>query len=109
MYRAMIEKDIPSLDRVLDDAFVLVHMTGMRQKKADFLQAVEDGTLNYASADHEGIEVSVQCGTATLSGRSLVRAAVFGGIWHTWRLRQDLTLVFRDDRWLISLSEASTY
>ena len=34
MYRAMIAKDIPALSAVLDDSFVLVHMTGMRQPKA---------------------------------------------------------------------------
>ena len=33
MYRAMIANDIPALSAVLDDSFVLVHMTGMRQTK----------------------------------------------------------------------------
>ena len=42
MYRAMIAKDIPALSAVLDDGFILVHMTGLRQSKAAFLQAVAD-------------------------------------------------------------------
>ena len=53
MYRAMIAKDIPALSAVLDDSFVLVHMTGMRQPKAAFLKAVANGTLNYSSAEHD--------------------------------------------------------
>ena len=53
MYRAMITKDIPVLSAVLDDSFVLVHMTGMRQPKAAFLKAVANGTLNYSSAEHD--------------------------------------------------------
>ena len=109
MYRAMIEKDIPALSQVLDESFVLVHMTGMRQGKAAFLKAVANGTLNYASAVHDGMEVVLNGERATLIGKSRVRAAVFGGSWHTWHLEQDLTLIRKEDRWLITLSEASTY
>jgi len=36
MYRAMVAKDIPALSEVLDDSFVLVHMTGMRQPQGRF-------------------------------------------------------------------------
>ena len=109
MYRAMIAKDIPALSTVLDDSFVLVHMTGMRQPKTAFLKAVANGTLNYASAEHDSMDVTVQGDAAALIGKSRVRAAVFGGGWHTWRLEQDLMLVKNDGRWLITLSEAGTY
>ena len=109
MYRAMIAKDIPALSAVLDDSFVLVHMTGMRQPKAAFLKAVVNGTLNYSSAEHDSMDVTVRENTATLIGKSRVHAAVFGGGWHTWRLEQDLHLVKKEKRWLITLAEASTY
>ena len=109
MYRAMIAKDIPALSTVLDNSFVLVHMTGMRQPKAAFLKAVENGTLNYASAEHDRMEVTISGDTATLIGKSRVNAAVLGGGWHTWRLEQDLQLVKKNGTSLITLSEASTY
>ena len=109
MYRAMIAKDIPALSKVLDDSFVLVHMTGMRQNKAAFLKAVENGTLNYVSAEHDSMDVTLHSDTATLIGKSQVHAAVFGGGWYTWRLEQDLTLIKKNGQWLITLSEASTY
>ena len=109
MYRAMIAKDIPALSSVLDDSFVLVHMTGMRQHKAVFLKAVANGTLNYASAEHDSMDVTINGDHATLIGKSRVHAAVFGGGWHTWRLRQDLQLVKKENRWLITRTEASTY
>ena len=105
----MISKNIPALSDILDDSFALVHMTGMRQPKAAFLKAVEDGTLNYASAEHDSIDVTVNDDTAALMGKSRVHAAVFGGGWHTWRLRQDLHLVKKTGRWKIILAEASTY
>ena len=109
MYHAMVAKDIPALSDVLDDSFVLVHMTGMRQSKAAFLKAMENGILNYASAAHDSMEVTISGDTAILIGKSRVRAAVFGSGWHTWRLEQDMQLVKKKGIWLITLSEASTY
>lgn len=44
MYLGMIEKDRAVLSEVLDDSFVLVHMTGMRQSKAEYIRAIEGDT-----------------------------------------------------------------
>jgi len=109
MYRAMIAKDAGVLNDVLDGSFVLVHMTGMRQDKRAFIKAVINGTLNYYACRDDSIDVQINGDTAALIGRSQVNAAVFGGGKHIWRLEQDLTLVKRDGKWLITLSEASTY
>ena len=76
MYDAMIRKDEAALAKVLDDSFVLIHMTGMRQPKTAFLRAVMDGTLNYFSARHENMPVSVSGDTATITGQSYVAAVV---------------------------------
>ncbi len=110
MYVGMIEKDAQILRKVLDDRFVLVHMTGMRQPKEDFIRAVLDGTLNYYSAGHQSMEVTeITENHAKLDGKSMVNAAVFGGGKHTWRLRQRLQLVKKDTGWKITEAVASTY
>ena len=109
MYDAMIRKDEAVLASVLDDRFVLVHMTGMRQSKAVFLRAVMDGTLNYFSARHEDMPVTVNGDTAVLVGRSYVAGAVFGGGEHRWRLQQRITLKKKDGKWLMTEAVASTY
>ena len=109
MYRAMVEKDVPALEAVLDDSFVLVYMTGMRQPKAAFLRAVMDGTLNYFSARHENLPVSISGDTAVITGQSYVAAAVFGGGRSNWRLQQRITLKKKDGAWLMTESVASTY
>lgn len=109
MYQAMTEKDLDSLSAVLDDSFVLVHMTGMRQSKEAFLRAVGNGTLNYYSADHESIQVRQSGDQAALVGQSRVLAAVFGGGRHSWRLQQKIALTKRNDVWRMTLAEASTY
>ncbi|MBP3874602.1 MAG: nuclear transport factor 2 family protein, partial [Lachnospiraceae bacterium] len=79
MYEGMIKKDESILREVLDDSFVLVHMTGMRQPKQAFIKAVLNGTLNYFSAEHENMQVEISGDTAVLTGQSYVAAAVFGG------------------------------
>lgn len=110
MYQAMIRKDRPTLEKILERDFVLVHMTGMRQSKDAFIGAVEDGTLNYYQEDTDAADITVSGDTAAVIGKSRVNAAVFGGGRHTWRLEQDLTCrKSRDGSWKIAKSVASTY
>lgn len=109
MYQAMVEKDTAMLDRIHAPEFVLVHMTGMRQSKQAYIRAIADGTLNYYSAEHEQMQVSINKDHATLQGRSRVSAAVFGGGRHTWQLQLTFQLVKRDGLWLFTQSRASTY
>lgn len=109
MYQAMIQKDRAGLSAVLDDSFVLIHMTGMRQSKQAFIQAVMNGTLNYFSAAHENMPVALNGDTAMLTGQSVVSAAVFGGGRHTWHLQQKCSMKKTEDGWKITQSIASTY
>ena len=109
MYEGMIAKDELILREVLDDSFVLVHMTGMRQPKEAFIKAVLNGTLNYFSAEHENMPVEISGDTAVLTGQSYVAAAVFGGGRHNWHLQQKCSLKKTDGVWKITRSVASTY
>jgi uncharacterized protein (TIGR02246 family) len=109
MYRAMVEKDTVTLNQVHADEFVLTHMTGTRQSKKEYIQAIGNGMLNYYEATHEQIDITLDGDRATLTGRSHVTAAVFGGGRHTWRLQLTFQLVKRDGRWLFTDSKASTY
>ena len=109
MYRAMSAKEADALSKVLDDSFVLIHMTGMRQPKKEFIQAVLDGILNYYSYTHENMSVKITGETATLIGQTRVLAAVFGGGKHTWRLQQECTFKKKNGAWIITLSKASVY
>ncbi len=109
MYTAMINKDQAELERVHDDSFVLVHMTGMRQSKEVYISSIMDGALNYYSASHEDMQVEVKGDTAVLIGRSRVNAAVFGGGKHTWRLQLRFQLVNKNGEWRFAMASASTY
>ena len=109
MYEGMIAKDEAALREALDAGFVLVHMTGMRQSREEFINAVLDGTLNYYSAEHENMPVKINGDTAVLTGQSNVAAAVFGGGRSNWRLQQKCSLKKIDGLWKITRSVASTY
>ena len=109
MYTAMVNKDRAELQRVHDDSFVLVHMTGMRQPKEVYISSIMDGTLNYYSAEHEDMQADVKSNTAVLIGKSKVKAAVFGGGKHTWRLQLRFQLVKKNSEWRFALASASTY
>ena len=109
MYRAMIEKDGVALNALLDESFVLTHMTGMRQNKQEFIRAVENGTLNYFSEDLQKSKTIFHRNFVQFMGRSLVNAAVFGGSRHTWHLQLDIRFVFANGDWLISETVASTW
>ena len=109
MYRGMIDKDRELLSEVLGDSFVLAHMTGMRQSKVAFIRAVEDGKLNYFSANHEHIDTEIHGDKAELIGQSVVLAAVFGGGKHLWRLQLKLKLLRQNCEWRITEAQASIY
>ena len=75
MYAAMVAKDEAELRRVHDDAFVLVHMTGMRQDKETYIRSILDGTLNYYSAETQELDIHVSGSTAVMTGRSRMPAS----------------------------------
>lgn len=109
MYTAMINKDEGELMRVHDDSFVLIHMTGMRQCKGEYIRAILDGTLNYFSEETDHIEIDLIGDTAVMTGCSKVTAAVFGGERHTWRLALRLDAMKERNQWKLTQAQASTW
>ncbi|MDE7360563.1 MAG: nuclear transport factor 2 family protein [Oscillospiraceae bacterium] len=109
MYAAMINKDRAKLERIHDETFALIHMTGMKQSKDEYIAAIMNGTLNYYSAVHEETKVAIDGNSASLTGKSKVAAAVFGGGKSTWRLRLDFELIRENGEWYFTLARASTY
>ena len=109
MYDGMITKNESILRDVLDEGFVLVHMTGMRQSKDAFIASVLNGTLNYYSAKHENIITEINGDNAVLTGQSYVSAAVFGGGRSNWHLQLVCSMKKAAGKWRITKCEAGTY
>ena len=108
-WRAMIAKDAAGLRALMAEDYYLLHMTGVRQSAEVFLKGLLDGTFNYYSAEHDAIDVRIDGDRATMTGRSRVSAAVYGGRMRVWRLRGDFTLRRERDGWRFTSSKASTY
>ena len=113
MYRTywkyMIEKDADGLRSLMAENYNLMHMTGVRQSKEEFIKGLLGGTFNYYSADHDVIDVEVHGDTADLIGKSRVIAAVYGGSKNPWRLQGEFTLKKLYGRWQFTSSKASVY
>ena len=105
----MIEKNIEALRSLMSADYSLYHMTGVRQSADDFLNGLKNGTFNYYSAEHDDIIVKVYGDEATMTGKSRVVAAVYGGGKGSWRLQGDFTLRKENDTWKLTSSKASTY
>lgn len=108
MLKYMIAKDTVSLGNLFSEESVLVHMTGHRQPKAEYLREIASGVLNYYSAQTDSIDIAVDGDKARLTGRSRVNAAVYGGGRHTWPLQMDSTLERIGGQWKITWTKAST-
>ena len=109
MYAAMVAKDEAELERVHDESFVLIHMTGMHQSKREYIKAIMDGTLNYYSEQTDRLDIDIKGDTAIMTGRSRVSAAVFGGGRHTWRLALKFGVKRTGGGWKLTKAQASTW
>ena len=109
MYNGMIDKDRFILEKVLDENFILIHMTGMRQTRESLIRSILNGTLNYYSARHDKIKVEISGNTAAMIGQSVVEAAVFGGRRSTWRLALQMDVHRVNEGWKLTEASASTW
>ena len=105
----MIRKDEAGLRIIMTEDYFLMHMTGAKQSVDEFIKGLLNGTFNYYSAEHDDINVKVAGNTATMTGKSRVLAAVYGGGKNSWRLQGDFTLRKEQEGWKLTSSKASTY
>ena len=108
-WRYMIDKDAEGLRSLMAGDYYLLHTTGLKQSAETFLSGLLDGTFNYYSAEHDGIDVEIDGDRASMTGRSRVVAAVYGGRKSSWRLQGDFTLRREEGVWRFTSSRASTY
>lgn len=106
---ASINKNIDKLNEILADNYILVHMTGMKQTKEDYINSVKNGELKYYESVHENIDININGDKATVIGKTKILASPFGISKSWWRLKQELIVEKIDGKWLITSSIASTY
>ena len=108
MVRAMLDQRLGTLDALLADGFTLTHMTGYRQPKREWLQAIRSGEMRY----HGGTEVSVvarRSGDAwVVLGRDVVDATIYGARGR-WNLQLTTRLQQHNGHWLAVETVATTF
>jgi hypothetical protein len=109
MLDGMVRKDASLLREVLSEDMQLIHMTGHKQTREEFLGELLDGTLNYRSSRIIDAPVAIDSDTAEVELKTETEAAVYGGGYHRWRLRLDTELRLTEEGWRITRSVASTY
>lgn len=99
--QAIIDKDEDKLDEILSEDYVLVHMSGKRQSKREFIDEVMDGILNYYKSEIQDPTILHDDeNNASLVGDVTLTAKVYG-INGKWTL--DTVINFRkiDGVWII--------
>ncbi|TDL33512.1 nuclear transport factor 2 family protein [Macrococcoides bohemicum] len=108
LYEAMINKDVDCIDRLMMDGSFLVHMTGYKQPKREWIKAIEDQSMKYFSSKEENIEIMMKDKKATLIAQNRVDANI-NGSRNTWPLELTMYMVKFEKDWKISHIDATTY
>ena len=108
-YKGLINKDERILNDILDDAFQLIHMTGSMQSKAEYIQSILDGTMNYYSQECENLDVNLQEDKGILIGDSKVIADIYHTGKRNWYLRLKIAVIKKEGKWVFYKTIASSY
>ena len=81
--KAMCAKDTKTLDILMDDDLVLIHMSGATQSKESWLQDIADETMQYYKIDVTQFECSIEDDRAVVKTTNVIEARIWGshGTW----------------------------
>ncbi len=105
---AMVVGNADALGALLADDFTLVHMTGYRQPKAEWLADVRSGAMTYHSMEDVDVSVDVSGEAPVVTARTRTEATIWGG-HGIWPLRLRITYRRQDGAWIASGTVASTW
>jgi ketosteroid isomerase-like protein len=106
--RAMVTGDADALGALLTEDFTLVHMTGYRQAKDEWLADVRSGAMSYHDMRDVDVSVDVSGGSPVLTARTHTRATIWGAN-ATWPLQLQISFTRAGDAWLATGTVASTW
>ncbi|QHW34834.1 nuclear transport factor 2 family protein (plasmid) [Paenibacillus rhizovicinus] len=104
---AMINKDTESLARILDDDYVLVHMTGYHQRKAEWLNQIENEQMKYFKTMPQTTTITIDGNTAVLLCDTKIDARI-NGFRSTWPMKIEMHFEKRGYDWIPIHSVASS-
>ena len=99
--QAMIEKDLKKLNEIISDDYILRHMSGKTQTKDEFIEDINNGTLNYYKSTIDNPNINICDEKALLKAYVTLDAKVYG-IKGTWTLDSKQTMKKINNKWYIS-------
>ena len=106
---ASINKDIKKLKEILAPNYILIHMTGMKQTKEEYINSVQSGELLYFDFIYESIDINTNSDEAVIIAKTKILASPFGMNKTWWNLKQKILVEKISGKWLFLKSQASTY
>lgn len=100
MRQAMIDKDMATLDAILPDDYVAVHITGRTQTKEEWLADIENGEMNYYDFLDTEYTFSQEGDRVLMQVRQRIHAKIYGSEG-TWSVPGDRYFKKIDDQWQI--------
>lgn len=108
--KAMVDKDINTLNKILAPSMELTHMTGYVQPKMEWIDQIQNEQMKYYSSDEEAIEdVQIDGNRASFIGKNRVKARIWGGSISTWPLQMKMYFAKENGKWIIVKQVANTY
>ena len=107
-YEYKISKNIKELDKILDEEFILTHMTGYRQSKDEWFSQIEDEQMKYYGYTVDSIKIEINGDEAVLTGRSKTDARIYGSR-NKWNLELVMPMKKNNGKWIITEAVASSY
>lgn len=75
-FAAMVDADLPALDRLLAEDLTYTHTDGRVESKAEFLAAVGSGGLDYQTIERQEVTARLYGDTAILTGVAAIGVAL---------------------------------
>jgi hypothetical protein len=106
--QAMVDGDADALSALLAGDFTLVHMTGYRQPKAEWLADVRSGAMTYDLMEHVDVDVDLSGDAPVVTARTRTAATIWGASG-TWPLQLRISFIHDGIAWLAMGTVASTW
>ncbi len=105
-YKAMENRDVPTLSRYLADDLIYTHSTAVVDSKATYVESIRSGKVHYKQTVRSDIRVIPYGCTAVMTGRGDFKVAVDGKDIEV-QLRFTNVWIMNDEGWQMVAWEAT--
>ncbi|WP_226555068.1 nuclear transport factor 2 family protein [Priestia aryabhattai] len=95
---AMVNKDTDILDNILDDGYILVHITGYHQDKQEWLEKIENEEMKYYKTMPQRTTITIDSNTAILDCDTKIDARIYG-FRRIWGMKMKMNFEKRGGSW----------